>query len=134
MTDFELLKNQEEQSAKILQKLIKSLCDRIKGARMEELSENNTVSVETWKKYGSPKNAAEFFLPEEQAKLVGMFLKRCNDSLDFANRLRMLCHKKEISDWESIFPLNPATLQAIEDFARDECLDVHLAWYGTTTQ
>ena len=43
----------------------------------------------------------------------------------------MIYRKKEISDWESITPLNPATLRAIEDFAKDEKINLDLAWWDS---
>lgn len=129
MTKFKSLIKSEKNVCSKISDIVSSLCEYIRYAKMEELSENNTISKETWIKYGSLKNPTKFFLPREQAKLVGNFLITSNSSVDFANRLRMIYRKKEIGDWESITPLNPATLRAIEDFAKDEKINLDSAWW-----
>ena len=129
MTNTERLVNLEKECAFILNALQTSLCDYIERSKMEELSENNTVTKETWEKYGKMKNPTEFFLPERQANIVKNFMRNCNSSFDFKNKLRMMYRQQEIYDSEAIYLLNPATIKAIENFAKNENIDLESAWY-----
>ena len=128
MTNMQRLVSLENECSQTLSALCSTLCNYIRKSRMEELSEKNTVSAETWRKYGSMKSPNKFFLPDEQAKIVEAFMKDCNNAFDFKNRLRAIYRKQEISDFEAVYPLNPATLKAIETFAADEGFDIQAAW------
>lgn len=140
MTCYEELRQKERAVYNGMKALISSLGDYIRRSKMEELSENNKVTKETWEKYGKMKNPSEFFLPSSQAVFVTRYVSSCgNNTVTFANALRKIWRLQTVVTRDSgdigcieglrTVELNPATLRAIEEFARDENIDLKAAWH-----
>ena len=139
MTCYEELRQKERAVYNGMKALISSLGDYIRRSKMEELSENNTISKETWEKYGKMKNPSEFFLPSSQAVLVTKYVSSCgNNTVTFANALRKIWRLQMVVTRDSgimenveglrTVELNPATIRAIEEFAKAENIDLKAAW------
>ena len=140
MTNYEELRQKERAVYNSLKSLIASLGDYIRRSKMEELSENNTISKETWEKYGKMQNPSEFFLPSSQAVFVTRYVSSCvNNTITFANALRKIWRLQMVVTRDSgimgnaeglhTIELNPATIRAIEEFAKAENIDLKAAWH-----